>query len=225
MTDDRWEPLERLAGKAPPARGDLADRVLARARTSLRRRRLGAALASAGTVVAVVVGVLAVGNAPAPDESGPVAPTETPSPPPTPTPPGPASAQVQVAVAGIEALVHEMELEPNVLWLSDSLCAGARTAVGIGHGPCARWAPAEQAQLADQIGGAAEVRFVRDAPRHVGPGRPLVRVAALELSSPDRGSVFVFVLTGDRSCQGSTYQVQRTASGWEASPGRRSVIC
>jgi len=208
MTEERWEPLERLAERAPMPASGLVEDVLARGRASRRGRRADAVLAAAGTVVAVVAGVLVLtGSHGARPETPATAPSTATD-----------QARVEIAVVGITELVDGIGLfTPTRLLLSDRVCSadrrGAQQAMA-----CFTWTRADEKQLVSRLSDIAPTRIVSHRNRGTGEGTVHVELSALRQSF-DVGSVHVRAFIGldgrQGSCPSHTYHVERNQAGWQ----------
>lgn len=235
-----WEPLEQLAARAPQPSPALADEVLARGRSAVRRRWVAAAASAALAVVAVIVNVeLFIADEPS-SSRPPVAASPTPAPTTESTLEPPVRVEVRAAVAAtaIRALLddfRENERTPLVaLFVSDAVCPkpAALREKAERSVRCEPWSVAERNALLEMLADIAPVRLV-DAMPHAGLSgrRPYVEVSDLRVEGSAAGRAFVFVLDGGgKSCLGQDYRVHRDGhgqwrpTGWKGSI-RRMVIC
>lgn len=231
MSDDRWEPLDRLATSAPPPPPGLADAVVARAR--IRRRGAAAVLASTATVLAVIVGAV-VWDDPSEGTATPQVGTTSSTPPeassePTrPAAPRP-SPRLAMVAAAVEDTLRELVRTPREILVSDRLCADSSALIyGREDDDCRPWGDRSRERLAALLLDVAPVRFVPDDFSAIASRRPLVSLATLRMASPRRGSVYVFAINGGLSCTGSEKVLERSATGWKVVPGsgpRSMVVC
>ncbi|MDQ3415583.1 MAG: hypothetical protein M3467_09105 [Actinomycetota bacterium] len=231
MTDERWEPLERLAERAPMPAPGLADEVLAHGRADRRVRGMGAVLAAAATAVAVVAGVLVLTDSPAArprPEPSIAAPSQSAE---SPTAGSSASDRVGIAVAGVRALTRAInEGRPRRLLVSDETCARQRGGVQNEGGNCDPWSRGERKQLKSSLSTIAPTRFVSTIRTQLSDGTLMLSIDGLRHPEPASGRVAVFALIGldapFDSCQGSGYQLEKDDEGWRVVGNRGSAaIC
>lgn len=216
MTDDRWEPLDRLADSAPRPDAGFADRMLARGRLGRRRRRTGLALASAGTVVAIVVGSLALA-APHPSTGGAPAAT-TPTSGATPVP-HVVSDRVQVAAEALAVAVTRRPWagQPERVALDGRHCSGKRWTHQPGQ--CERWTSEEFVDLTRALADTVTLVLVtadegNSLARGALPVRDMVyaQVDGIDVVG-DSARVGVYV-TAPKQCAAAVYRLARLGTGW-----------
>ena len=230
MTEGRWAPLERLAERAPMPAPGLAESMLVRGQAARRRRAVGSTLVSAGSVAALVAGMVVLtgppSTEPGPSTASPAAPSgEATDPEQTTASDHPALARLRIVVAGIERLVDDIGgPAPKRLLVSDQLCRRAVPGYRAGEAGCRPWTPVEQRRLTAMLSDIAPTRFVPAdaATRRLPAGTLLVKGAALERPTARTGRVFVFAFVGFgepfSGCQGGTYDVRRANGEWETTP-------
>ena len=216
MTDDRWEPLDRLAETAPLPDSGFADRMLARGRLGRRRRRTGVALASAGTAIAIVVGSLAFAG---PDPATGGAPAATTTTTGAPQAPHVVSDRVQVAA---EALAVAVSRPPWVgpterVALDSRHCSGLRWTPRAGQ--CQRWTSQEYVDLTRAMADTVRLVLVTtDEGRSLAQGAVPVRdmiFAQVDGIDVVGGSAQVGVrLFAPKQCGAAVYRLVRDGVGW-----------
>lgn len=210
MSEDRYEPLQRLATLAPPPPPALADAVLARARR--RRGGLAAVLASTATVVAVVVGTLVLGDTSGGAAERPVAAPSTSWSEAPHTDPSLAESRRAAAIAATglrQMLTDEFGNRYMEIWVSTERCA--RVGQLLRETQCGRWSAREQRWILDEPGLAERVTFAGDRDL----GLPYAKVGALRLDNPGRGRVVMHVVLGGRACGVRGYVVERQRGDWQ----------
>ena len=216
MTDERWEPLDRLADSAPRPDAGFADRMLARGRLGRRRRRTGLALASAGTVVAIVVGSLALAGPYSSAGGAPAAITPTTGAAPV---PHVVSDRVQVAAEALTVAVTRRPWagHPERVALDGRHCTGPRWAHRPGQ--CQRWTSEEFVDLTRALADTVTLMLVTadegdSLARGALPVRDTVyaQVDGIDVVG-DSARVAVYVVA-PKQCAAAVYRLVRYGAGW-----------
>lgn len=231
---DRFEPLERLAQRAPVTDPLLlAETITERGRQVVQRRRAGLSIAAAALAAGAVVMAASVGG-PAAVPGGKEAPVATASESqPTTAPPPSSEPSLEVRVMATAVVEELSNSYPGAgrIWLRDSVCPqwdDWRTEADPAH--CSRLDATERAAVERALFDL-RISWVADGSTpdgsRIGTDQhpPYVELSELSVARGG-GSVFVFAIAGGLDCSGARYDVTLSPNGDDtAVPSGEMVVC